>query len=108
MNLRTFPGTKHGSRQHELLVCSADTPTVQLQEYCGSIAGVMWMVQGHAGEQTKNQKVRSMSAGETKEVDKNAKRHERSLRHAVTVGRQTGRDATGKKRPIEGRSISAG
>jgi len=31
------------------------------------------MVQGHAREQTKNQKVRSISAGEMKEVDKEAK-----------------------------------
>jgi len=32
MNLRTFPRTKNGSRRRELLVRSAGTPTVQLQE----------------------------------------------------------------------------
>ena len=66
------------------------------------------MVQGHAGEQTKNQKVRSISAGETKEVDRDAKGHGTSLRQAETTGRQTGRDAMGNKRPIEECSISGG
>jgi hypothetical protein len=66
------------------------------------------MVQGHAGEQTKNQKVKATSAGEAKEVDESAKRHETSLRRAETAGRQKGRDAARSKRPIEGRSISGG
>ena len=58
------------------------------------------MVQGHAREQTKNQKVRSASVGRAKEVEsEEAKRQETSLRRAETARRQRGRDAKGSKRP---------
>ena len=70
------------------------------------------MVQSHAEEQTKNQKVSRLQPEkrrrEVKEVDKDTKRLATSLRRAVTAGRQTGRDATRSKRPIEGRNIIGG
>ena len=58
-----------------------------------STAGVVRMVQGHAGEQTKNQKVRSASAEEAEEVEQG--RYE--ARDEPPASRY-GRKADGKRR----------